>query len=234
MKICTKCNNSYQDTPQFFNRDRSKKDGLHSHCKVCSLSQKREYNTRPEVKEFRRSEKYRCTINKDKRSARNKKYNASEKGKTVSKLYRQSKRLEKNLASLKYNSIPKNRIRKNIRSRLKTILLGKNVYKNSVLAKLLDKHILFTPQQLQLRLECQFKEGMSWDNYGVYGWHIDHKKPLVLFNLSTEDGLRNACMLSNLQPLWAIDNLRKNDKLLLPLSSPTTFKSTSLSPSPVD
>ena len=38
--------------------------------------------------------------------------------------------------------------------------------------------------ELKEHLESQFKEGMSWDNYGVKGWHIDHIKPCALFDLS--------------------------------------------------
>lgn len=68
----------------------------------------------------------------------------------------------------------------------------------------------YTPKQLKDRIECQFKEGMSWDNYGQ--WHIDHKKPLSLFHPNTSPKIVNS--LCNLQPLWKIDNLRKGKKFM--------------------
>ena len=46
---------------------------------------------------------------------------------------------------------------------------------------------------------------MSWDNYGE--WHIDHIKPLALAN--TEKETYELCHYTNLQPLWAIENLQK-------------------------
>lgn len=61
-------------------------------------------------------------------------------------------------------------------------------------------------------LESQFKDGMSWGNYGYKGWHIDHIKPIAAFVNEgiTDPKLVNA--LSNLQPLWAKDNLSKGAK----------------------
>ena len=65
-------------------------------------------------------------------------------------------------------------------------------------------------EKLRSRLECQFKDGMSWDNYGE--WHIDHKKPVSRF---IEQGITDPAIinaLSNLQPLWAKDNFTKSNK----------------------
>lgn len=60
-------------------------------------------------------------------------------------------------------------------------------------------------------LEDQFTEGMSWDNWGE--WHIDHIIPLVQFDLSNRDDLLRACHYTNLQPLWAKDNLSKGGRI---------------------
>jgi len=58
-------------------------------------------------------------------------------------------------------------------------------------------------------LENQFGEGMTWDNYGLKGWHIDHIKPLCSFKLDEAEEIRSATHYSNLRPLWAKDNLKK-------------------------
>ncbi len=63
-------------------------------------------------------------------------------------------------------------------------------------------------------IESMFKPGMSWVNYG--SWHIDHIKPLALFDLSNNDDVKAAFALSNLQPIWALENLRKNKRYLEP------------------
>jgi hypothetical protein len=64
-------------------------------------------------------------------------------------------------------------------------------------------------EELKFYLETQFQEGMSWDNYSLNGWHIDHIVPLTYFDLTDRDQLLKACHYTNLQPLWAEDNHRK-------------------------
>lgn len=61
-------------------------------------------------------------------------------------------------------------------------------------------------------LESQFTEGMSWGNQGE--WHIDHIKPCSSFDLSKEDEQRKCFHYTNLQPLWAIDNIKKGSKII--------------------
>lgn len=60
-------------------------------------------------------------------------------------------------------------------------------------------------------IQSLFIDGMSWDNYGE--WHIDHKIPLSSFNLQDREQFTKAVHYTNLQPLWAIDNIKKNDRL---------------------
>jgi hypothetical protein len=62
-------------------------------------------------------------------------------------------------------------------------------------------------------IESQFQPGMTWENHGVRGWHFDHIKPLSSFDLTNDEELRKACHYTNVQPLWAADNIRKAGKI---------------------
>lgn len=72
--------------------------------------------------------------------------------------------------------------------------------------------------ELKLYLEDQFYpnprtgENMTWENYGLHGWHIDHIKPLSSFDLTDVNQFLEACCYTNLQPLWAEHNLKKGAK----------------------
>ena len=66
----------------------------------------------------------------------------------------------------------------------------------------------YTTADVIAHLESKFCDGMSWDNYGE--WHIDHIVPVAFFRAAEHKHAIAECWaLSNLQPLWARDNLRK-------------------------
>lgn len=67
-----------------------------------------------------------------------------------------------------------------------------------------------TIKELKKHIESKFQPGMTWDNWSRDGWHIDHVKPLSKFDLTDSEQLKEACHYTNLQPLWAIDNLKKH------------------------
>lgn len=66
--------------------------------------------------------------------------------------------------------------------------------------------------QLKACLESLFLDGMSWENYGE--WHIDHIRPVASFDFSVDllQTVRACWALPNLQPLWALDNIKKGKK----------------------
>lgn len=64
--------------------------------------------------------------------------------------------------------------------------------------------------ELVRHIESKFTDGMTWDNRHL--WHIDHKIPLA--SAKTEQELLALCHYTNLQPLWALDNLKKGAKIL--------------------
>ena len=77
--------------------------------------------------------------------------------------------------------------------------------KNTSMIKLLGCSI----SQLKQHLERQFKPEMGWKNYGLYGWHIDHIRPCCKFDLTKLSEQKKCFHYSNLQPLWAKENLSK-------------------------
>ena len=72
----------------------------------------------------------------------------------------------------------------------------------------------YTIEELKTHLESKFAEGMNWDNYGYYGWHLDHIKPKSWFDCSDEKQLLECWSLANLQPLWAFDNMSKGNRFI--------------------
>ena len=63
--------------------------------------------------------------------------------------------------------------------------------------------------EFKQHIERQFKPGMTWDNHGVNGWHIDHILPCSLFDLTDYAEQKHCFHYTNTQPLWADDNIRK-------------------------
>ena len=90
-----------------------------------------------------------------------------------------------------------------LRSRIKGALNG--TAKKSSSKKLLGCSV----EQLRQHLEDQFTGGMSWENHG--DWHIDHIKPCAAFDLTDERQQIECFNYTNMQPLWAFDNLSKGD-----------------------
>jgi len=101
-------------------------------------------------------------------------------------------------------SYSEKRIAKALRRRLEKIVKG---YRRRT-----EDLIGCSVSQLRAHLEAKFTGGMSWDNYGL--WHIDHARPCRSFDLRLPEQQRACFHFSNLQPLWAGDNLSKNCKIL--------------------
>jgi hypothetical protein len=72
----------------------------------------------------------------------------------------------------------------------------------------LAKSIGITKYEFKSYIESKFQDGMTWDNYG--DWHVDHIKPLSM--AKTKDEVMELNHYTNLQPLWAIDNIKKSNK----------------------
>lgn len=100
----------------------------------------------------------------------------------------------------------------NLRNRLKDIM--KSAKKGG-----LDSHSNLTgctSQELAAHIEKQFKKGMTWNNYGIDGWHVDHIMPCSKFDHTNELHVIQCWHYTNLRPLWAKDNLAKSDTVTQP------------------
>jgi hypothetical protein len=67
----------------------------------------------------------------------------------------------------------------------------------------------YSLSELKSHLQSLFDNKMSWDNYGRGGWNIDHIKPLIYFDLTDPEIVKEAFKLSNIQPLYESDNSSK-------------------------
>lgn len=100
------------------------------------------------------------------------------------------------------------RVKKNLRRRVNQVITRPNKKCDSTF-KLLGCSL----EEFLQHLEKQFIQGMTWQNYGNRGWHIDHIIPCASFDLSDPEQQKICFHYTNLQPLWAEDNLRKSDKI---------------------
>lgn len=133
--------------------------------------------------------------NKNKRKIKNK--NWYQKNKNKIRIYRNNKKK----TDIQY------KLSENLRGRLRNAIQGNQKVGSAV------KDLGCTIDELKTYLESKFKPSMTWDNYGFYGWHIDHIKPLASFDLTDRKQFLEVCHYTNLQPLWANENLSKGKKV---------------------
>ena len=69
----------------------------------------------------------------------------------------------------------------------------------------------YSLDELVNHLQSKFDSNMNWENYGLY-WHIDHIKPMNLFDFTQPNSIKECWNLNNLQPLEARENIRKGKK----------------------
>jgi hypothetical protein len=205
-KICTTCNQEKEILK--FSKDKTSKDGFGYYCKLCaSLKSQLWYNdNKQKAKKTHKIYHYnnRLTILEYQKEWRKKnpdknKIYKLEHRKEISKkeLIRQAK---------KYKEDVQFRILCNLRSRLHIVLKG-----NPKSKRTLD-FLACSKEFLKHHLEAQFTDGMTWENYGIGGWEVDHIYPCASFNLSIPEEQEVCFNWSNLQPLWANDNRSKGAK----------------------
>lgn len=209
-KICSICKIE-KPLNDFYTRKTVNKIIYQSECKNC---------TKQNRKQFYNKHKPRILNNMADYYDKN-----SDKIKTKTKQYRQTE----SFIQRRNNRLNKTEIRliHNLRIRVQRAVKSNGGRKHTKTINLLG----CSPIELKLYLESKFLPGMSWDNYGVgyllddkgkpvydnngniiplKQWHIDHIKPCNTFDLTQESEQRKCFHYTNLQPLWAKDNLEKS------------------------
>ena len=208
-KKCSKCNIE-KDHNCFFS-DSKAKDGLYSSCKQCKnnssdkmkrLVYQKEYKdkNKDKIKQFYEN-------NKEAKLDYEKKYYEQNKDKVLltCKRYREE---NKDKISLTY----KNKYNNNLLFKIGVLLRARlyHAIKDDQKSGSAISDLGCSIDVFKSYFESKFQEGMTWENHGE--WHIDHIRPLSSFDLTNEEEFKTACNYSNLQPLWAEDNLKKSDK----------------------
>jgi hypothetical protein len=134
--------------------------------------------------------------------------NRESKIESSSNYYRENKtkviKSQNKRVKVRLKADPKFLLKRRLRNRLYCALRSKGWGKNNKF----KEYIGCTQDELKMHIEKQFTFGMSWENAGQ--WHIDHVKPLS--SAQTEQEMYELCHYTNLQPMWALDNIRKGNK----------------------
>jgi hypothetical protein len=206
-KICSKCGNTQELC--FFQKDKSKKDGYRPDCKSC----RKQYSNLNYHRFKEKNSNYKKKVRK----------NNPEKFAEREKIYRINNPDKVKLRRKTYYENNKEKQFKYVRERIKTdpiFKLSNNMRRRISIFLSLNgitkKNKTFdivgcSPEFLKEYLEQKFTEGMSWELMGQH-IHIDHIIPLSSAN--TEEEVYKLCHYTNLQPLWAEDNLKKGSKIL--------------------
>lgn len=191
-KVCGACKEEKLLTE--FNKDKSHKDGLQSRCRTCKHTADKEYAAR----------------NKQRINERSKAWREANPERAKENINRWHKEHRERVRELGRQSWA----RANRDKKLRKIISGaiKRSLKGGWPSKAIFEKLGYTVEQLKEHIEKQFKEGMSWDNHGA--WHIDHVTPQswLPFTSIEDENFLKCWALSNLQPLWAADNISKQDR----------------------
>jgi len=231
MKKCSKCGER-KEIVEFY-KDKTQKHGLTSACKMCARETGKRSHFKNRDKVLKRQKKWRIK-NSDKEKNRTKKWREENKEvfkETARKWRIQNKELTKKTikkwqaknphkvksinkrAYQKVRSTLKGKLNSNLRSVIRQSLQG-----GSKAGRHWENLVDYTIDELKCHLEKKFLPGMTWENYGKHGWHIDHKIPISAFNFEKPEHIdfKKCWALKNLNPLWAKDNKSKSNKLNQP------------------
>ena len=199
-KKCTKCGEEKALTK--FSPARAHSDGRHSQCRACRAEYERKYKIANPGKVKARQHKTdakRQATDPEKVRARHRVSAARCRAADPEKVraYHRQRKAER----IKHD--PQYRLAHLLRCRLNAALNGNQKSGSAV------RDLGCSISELVTYLEAQFRPRMTWENHSMRGWHIDHIKPLSAFDLTDREQLLEAVHYTNLQPLWAEENLHK-------------------------
>lgn len=203
MKKCSSCKEEKNIT--CFGKAKRNKDGLNGRCKDCikiyQSNYRGEYYLKNKEKLDKKHKEY-YLLNKDRLDKYYKSYR--EQNKEQSKIYYKEHYLKNKNKINKYKQDYLNnnidvKIKHRLRCRISMSMRSKDANKCTSSSNLLGCSI----HEFKKYLESKFTTGMSWENYGKKGWHIDHIIPCDSFDLRIPDEQRKCFHYTNLQPLWA-------------------------------
>lgn len=204
MRVCTKCKTEKDEAE--FGKKPAAPSGLHSWCRMClRLANRDHYRRNHEgICAERRTNRDRALIAERRYEEKNReKRRAAERERAPKRREHKNAYRRQWLAGSASHRIG-NSLRATMAHAVRRQLAGEYPSFDLVGCSVI---------QLIAHLEAQFQPGMSWDNYGFRGWHIDHKRPCASFDLSKESERRQCFHYSNLQPLWWRDNISKGAKV---------------------
>lgn len=191
-----------------FHIKNSNKDGRNTQCKNCKNRYSRNlHKTNKSIINDKKKEYYKKNKNNIKIRQQNYYINNKEKILLKCKKYQKENRS-------KINTYHRNRRKKDEKCRILHSLRARlNQATKGRLSNSTKELIGCSLEQLKIHLENQFTEGMNWKNYGRSGWHMDHIKPCTSFDLTDPKQQKECFHYSNLQPLWAKENISKGNKI---------------------
>lgn len=110
-------------------------------------------------------------------------------------------------SSWRLQNDPQFKLHVRLNGRISDALKKQGVIKAAKTAELIDAEIA----DFKAYLSSNWEEGMSWDNYGRDGWHVDHIRPCASFDLTDEEQQLVCFNWRNLRPMWGTDNISKSD-----------------------
>ena len=200
-KFCHKCATSLPHSSFYTNSAR--KDGLQTYCKSCMANTNASSYVKHKKESNKKNLEYQRTSEKSKMYKRKwakNKYDTdpAHREKIIKNAVEtERKRLKTDMEF---------KLKKNLRGRFRDSLKRKKTNKSCSVIDLIGCSIY----QLECHIEKKFEEYMNWSNYG--NWHIDHIIPCNAFDLNNEFEKRACFHYTNLQPIWASDNIKKGDK----------------------
>lgn len=230
MKICSKCKVEKELNISNFSIRIKNTDGYNGQCRPCVIERVKQTKAK-KAEHYKAKRKAYKEANKEKLSLQNKEYEQKNKEK-ISKRKREFRLANLDASKARrheYTSRPETkqkareyrsrRYHTDINFKLKALLRlrnfnfiksSKGIKSGSAVADL-----GCSIPEFKAYIESKFEPWMTWDNHGVYNtkkrtWHLDHIIPLCKFDLSIREQFLKASHYTNIQPLGALENYKKN------------------------